>query len=1434
MFRRSLSLILILVVAPPASAAPPFELRDGDRVVMIGDTLIEREQHYGWIELALTTRFPDRNVTFRNIGWSADTPAGDSRFGLSLLQAGLEPPDEGWKQLQNQIRQLKPTVVILGYGMASSFAGEAGLPKFVTDMNRLMDTIQELAGEQKVRFLILSPIRHLPSSVRMNTDAHNAVLARYIQALREMASNRGAAFVSFFDSWRFTLELSSAISENGIHLESAGYRRAAFAIEDQLGWGAGRWFPRPQMEKLRQVIIKKNELFFHRSRPANMAYIMGFRRGEQGKNAVEIPQFDPLIEAEEKKIALLRSLKPVELPSEPPPRTESAVAKFTPQPHPTFTVAEGLEVNLWAENPLLAKPIQMNWDPRGRLWVASSEDYPQIEPGQTPNDKIIVLEDTTGAGKADKSTVFADGLLIPTGLEPGDGGVYVAQSTELLHLCDPKGTGKATERHIVLSGFGTEDTHHNLHTLRWGPDGRLYMNQSVYTRTDTETPHGVVRLKSGGVFRFDPRTQKLDILFRGWWNSWGHAFDAYGQSFLTDGAGGDGISWGIPGAMYSASAKARRLLGSISPGSYPKFSGLEIVYSKHFPDDWQGDMITCDFRANRVVRFKVAEDGAGYVAREVGDLLRGNEATFRPIDVKLGPDGALYIADWSNPIINHGEVDFRDPRRDRWHGRIWRVTAKGRALNQKPKVIDASDEDLFNHLSSPNAYDRAQARRVIIERGLTFREAWLRVLNTFGGTGAPPSPDLARLQILCLWNTFGKQPLPAEVLRSNDGRVRAAIVRILSDLVADGQFDLSRGIRNRTLELMYDGLMDPHPRVRLEAVRALARIPTALSAREALTVLDKPMDRFLDYALWLTVNELADPWLTTLEKAPGPLEGHERMIEFTLKAVEPDKAGKALAALLAKNPLTRDGRGPWIELIGQAGGPAEVRKLFDQAIVGDFDAATTARALRALGQAARLRRVRPPGDLAPLGKLLDHTDESVRAAVVALVGRWRLSEYTARVLALASEKSTPGPVRSAAFDALRDFRGPNTVSALRGVIPDESESVAVRRQAALALLNADQNAGLPLVRELLSKTTDQRDAVEFWRSVIGQTGVSPRLAATLRNEPIPEAAAAVGLRVVRESAGRHGQLEQVLTRLAGNAAPKNYTPGDVQRMAALAALRGDARRGELVYRRPELKCIACHSIGGAGGKVGPDMTSLGAAAPLDYLVESVLLPNKTIKEGFHSLTITTTAGRSHTGILVRETDREVILRDADNKEIAVAKNTIDERTPGGSLMPAGLVDALFDGERDDLFKFLSELGKPGPFDVTKSSAARLWHLIAVNHVDSGRAQRGDPQLPGWTPVTTTVGGVLRADDVKAILPKDLKDKQIFAVTRFEVTKAGPVTLTFGGAPAGLWIDGKMVEDREEVRLELDRGTHTLAIPLDWNAVLAQVALHSPDVVFRPD
>ena len=458
----------------------------------------------------------------------------------------------------------------------------------------------------------------------------------------------------------------------------------------------------------------------------------------------------------------------------------------------------------------------MNFDPAGRLWVASSEVYPQIKPGQVANDKVLILEDRDGDGRADRTTVFADGLLIPTGIEPGDGGAYVANSTELLHLKDTDGDGKADRTRVVLSGFGTEDTHHILHTLRWGYDGALYFNQSIYIHSHIETPHGVRRLGGGGIWQFRPETMRLEVFIRGLVNPWGHHFDRWGQSFATDGAGGEGINYCLPGAYYVTAPDAVRILPGLNPGS-PKYCGLEVVSGRHMPESWQGNLLTNDFRANRVCRFVVGDDGAGFAARQQPELIKTTHPAFRPIDIKMGPDGAIYIADWYNPIIQHGEVDFRDPRRDHTRGRIWRVTAKGRPLVPRPKLVGAPTKALLDELKSPEQWTRQQARRVLQERGgaavATELAAWVAAIDR-------KAPDAEHHLLEALW-TFealgGPEPgLLGDLLHSRDARIRAAAVRVVPHWREE--------IRD-PVGLLGLLVADEHPRVRLEAVRGAGRVP---------------------------------------------------------------------------------------------------------------------------------------------------------------------------------------------------------------------------------------------------------------------------------------------------------------------------------------------------------------------------------------------------------------------------------------------------------------------------------------------------------------------------------------------------------------------------------------------------------------------------------
>ena len=179
-----------------------------------------------------------------------------------------------------------------------------------------------------------------------------------------------------------------------------------------------------------------------------------------------------------------------------------------------FELLDGYQINLFASEPMLANPVHMHWDTRGRLWVACSWAYPQLKPGDVANDKIIILEDTDGDGAADKSTVFADGLYLPTGIEFANGGVYVGQSPDVFFLKDTDGDDVADVKELALTGFGIEDNHHSISAWRRGPGGWIYFQEGIFLHAQVETPFGVVRNYNGGVYQFNPRTQELRVLLK--------------------------------------------------------------------------------------------------------------------------------------------------------------------------------------------------------------------------------------------------------------------------------------------------------------------------------------------------------------------------------------------------------------------------------------------------------------------------------------------------------------------------------------------------------------------------------------------------------------------------------------------------------------------------------------------------------------------------------------------------------------------------------------------------------------------------------------------------------------------------------------------------------------------------------------------------------
>jgi len=1108
--------------------------------------------------------------------------------------------------------------------------------------------------------------------------------------------------------------------------------------------------------------------------------------------------------------------------------------KNIPVPDPeeerrTLQVADGFEINLFAADPLLAKPIQMNWDAQGRLWVATSSTYPQIAPGSEANDKIIMLEDADGDGTAEKTQVFADGLLIPTGLEPGDGGVYVANSTELVHLKDTDGDGKADQRRVVLSGFGTEDTHHILHTLRWGCEGLLYFNQSIYIHSHIETPHGVRRLESGGIWHFRPETMQLEVFAKGFVNTWGHHQDAWGQSFATDGAYGEGINHVFPGATFVTYKYAKRILKGLNPGS-PKHCSLEILSGRHLPDSWQGHMVANDFRAHRVCRFQVTENGAGYTSREQPEIVKTTHVAFRPIDVKMGPDGAIYIADWYNPIIQHGEVDFRDERRDHTHGRIWRITAKGRPLVPRPQLVGASTAALLDQLKSPEGWTRHFAKRVLSERPanevLPELAGWVKTLD-------PQAEDFERLRLEALWvyQTFDvvEPQLLETLLSSPDHRVRAATARVV--------YHWHTRLPN-ALTLLSRLAADDHGRVRREAVCALGQVGTIEAFATALRALDKPVDEYLDYALWQTANDLAPVWLPAVKAGDLSFAENPRHLEFALVSIGSPDVVEPLLQLVFSGKVPADRQASVLTLAASLGQPPQLRRLFDIALdTAKSPPAMSASLLTALGHSASVRQVRPAGDLQPLLPLFTSQDENLRTAATQLAGLWKLEAAREPLTKLVLQADQAMPVRLAAVVSLAQLGGQNSQKTF-DTLATAQQPAELRNAALLAWASVNVQAASARTVELLGQSDPTKeDPAPLFQALLQRRNGQQALSSALSGKKLPADVAKVGLRVARSSPGDNTALIQALNQAAGlTGQAKKLTAEAMQALVAAVAQRGDPARGEKLYRRKDLSCQKCHSIAAAGGVVGPDLLSLGASAQVDYLIESLLDPNAKIKENYHSLVVSTDEGRIYTGLRVRETKDELVLRDAEDREVVIPKKSIDEQTPGKSLMPIGLIDTLTEQELLDLVRFLSELGKVGPYAVSKAPLVRRWQTLeytpaghqALNRSSFATVASDDPRLT-WSNVYSLVSGDLPPAELPRQQPHKTTPPTSFVRFQLQVTQAGTLKLLLND-PAGLmmWVDGKALNPASELSLDLATGLHTVTVGVTLEQRAADLRIQLDD------
>ena len=1343
------------------------------RVVFLGDGLISGMERYGYLETALTARWPRRHLTFRNLGWPADDPFGTARseFGSDFNTGSWRPPNEetgfGFATLTRQLAEAGGAVTFVGYGAETAFfETPAEQERFQRGYEQLLDHL----SESGLQIVLLSPPKQEP---RLPSDPQpterNERLAATSRWIRDVALRRGLGFVDLFQSLQSRTP-RERLTENGVHLNQTGYLRFAEATMRELGATAAPaaidltdaqspratggavgeatqtnrgvrfrltldrlpLFPgaasvvlaaqdsgelhvdgelqslRPSTggeeggrsvhsradaegwERLRELVVRKNSFYRAELRPLNKTYVSLFRRHEMGHLSYEVDDLARLVAEHEALIAQARAPKErlyelVRTPDWEAPRDypDHEVPQEIPDPSlgeelASLTAPDDVDVALFAADPMIANPINLNWDGRGRAWVASSTTYPHLKPGDRPNDRIVILEDVDQDGTADRSTVFADGLLVPHSVIPVPGGAYVCSTTELLFLADHDGDDRADERRVVFSGFGNADVHHMIHGLRWSPWGDLFFTQSIYINSFIETPHGRRRLNGSGIWRFRPETEALDVFARGMVNPWGHAFDDWGQSFATDGAGGAGPHYVYPGAAFQSAVGADRILPGLIPGK-PKNAGAEFLSGRRIPQRWAGKLASNDFRANRTVLYELREEGSGYAAEEVETILHSSHRSFRPVDLKMGPDGALYVVDWYNPIIDHGEVDFYHPSRDRRHGRIWRLAARDAQHAATPQIAGASLSALAAMLDAPEQWTRIQANRELARRD---RRSVLAALQAWVDQAADDaSADRRNLQVLWLSAALGN-PSPqalAAGLASKDHRARAAAVRMV------GRWS---GVVEDALDLLARAVADEHPRVRLEAVHALRAVGTVESVETAMRALDAPVDGDLDYALWLTARATRDRWLPELQAGRALFQGRVDRLAFALQAANDPRATEHLLGLLRSGQVNPERRQLAARVVAAVGASAELGDLLT--IVRSEPSM-----LSAVVEGARSNEA-VPTDAEAVSQLLEHADEATRTAAAELAGKWRVNSARTRLREVLVDEGSPLELRLIAGRSLASM---GDVEALAEVSRTGADAVRTAALTAMAAENPD--AAAADAAAFLASDVESEFADQVFAAFLSHSDGAAALIDALSDQELPPQAAAAGVRVARAAGRDYEQLVGVLTRQGGlSPLVGDLSPDELRALVVDAAQQGDVERGREVYGREELACAKCHGLGDGEPRVGPSLATVASYMTGESLADSLFQPSRSIKQGYETVIVVRTNGTVVAGTLQRRTDSATLLRNAEGELIAIPSHEIDaiESSPV-SLMPQGLTANLRRDELLDLLRFLMTLGKPSTGDV---------------------------------------------------------------------------------------------------------------------------------------
>ncbi len=862
---------LLLTVSAGVCADADFELRKGDRICYIGNTLADRMQHVGALEAYIQTRFPEHELVFRNLGFSAD-------------ELTVRPRSMNFGDPHSHLSHSQADVVFAFFGYNESFAGEAGLDGFRKNLRNFIDDTrkQKYNGKSAPRLVVFSPIAHedIKNPNLPDGSENNERLQLYTTAMAAVAREAGVPFVDLFTATRaLYVESKTPLTLNGIHLTPEGNQQLGRAIDTALFGERPKVAPE-LLEAVREAVLTKNLRWFNRYRAVDgystygkRAYLK-FVKGQTNFTVMqhELKMLDVMTAnrdkviwaaAQGRKVAVDDSTvpAPIKVVSNVGGRSwGSSAAKEGSEAYlggeeaiARMKVAKGMTVNLFASEeqfPELVNPVQSAVDTDGRLWVSAWTTYPHWHPNKPLNDRLLIFPDEDRDGRADKCIVFADGLHNPTGFEFWNGGVLVACMPDIFLLKDTDGDDKADVKIHYLNGIDSADTHCGANSFVLGPDGYIYFSEGIFHYTNVETPWGKpLRTKAPMLYRWNPRTGRIAEHFRISPNPHGIVIDEWGFLFATDGTSGNGFYVGYPGKGTPHQLYRKR----VRP-----VAGFGQITGTHFPKENRGNLLICNtIGFLGVLQHKVTTTGADHVSREVEPVVVSSDKNFRPVDVELGGDGALYIVDWQNRIIGHMQHNIRDPSRDHKHGRIYRVTADGRPLTPAVKLAGKPIPEVIKHLASTEPMVRYRAR---IELSGRDSKAVLQAAGQWAA-GLEDNAEDGHHLLEALWlheqHNQADPGLLKRVLKSPRPLARAAGARVAGHWAKqypDGVL------------LLQEAARDADARVRHEALVGAAQFDGLPAAEVMFEASLRATDPQIDYAMRETRKVVDGYWKAALEK----------------------------------------------------------------------------------------------------------------------------------------------------------------------------------------------------------------------------------------------------------------------------------------------------------------------------------------------------------------------------------------------------------------------------------------------------------------------------------------------------------------------------------------------------------------------------------------